>query len=355
MAISSPARTTDSVRIGVDVSKNSYSFATMDADIMSKTRTIPADPEHLYSYAAKRYPNRNLVFAYEAGPTGYGLHDHLTGKDCGCLVVSPNSIPKASNERVKNNKIDARKLTRNLAAGQLKSIRVPQGAYRELRHLVKTRENYATARRRAKQRIKALLLFESLNGHLKDADHSWSRRYLKALKTIPCSSAVRTRLDMLLSDLEYARQGLLASHRAIQAFLKEQPSVHEYMIYCRSIPGIGFVTAVTVLGKSGDPANLANVRELGAFIGLTAGEHSTGDTVRRSGITHFGDPYLRFLMIEAAWIAIRKDTELYQFYHRIRKRHNPKYASQKAIVAVARKLTHRLYRVLKDKRMYTIH
>ncbi|MFH1995950.1 MAG: IS110 family transposase [Candidatus Omnitrophota bacterium] len=355
MAASSLARNKHDVYIGVDVSKNSYSFTAMEADIMYKARTIPASPEHLYTYATKRFPDKNIIFAYEAGPTGYRLYDYLTVKNYGCLVVPPNSIPKASNERVKNNNIDARKITQNLQAGQLTSIRVPQGAYRELRHLIKARENYAQSRRVAKQRIKALLLFESLNDYLKDADRSWSHRYLESLKTIPCSPAVRSRLDMLLDDLEYARHHILASHSTLQAFIKEQPSVQENIGYLRSIPGIGFVTAVSLLGKIGDPAGLTNVRELGSFIGLTSRENSTGDTVHRGGISHFGNAYLRFLMVEASWVAIRKDAELHQFYYRIKRRHHPRYASQKAIVAVARKLTHRIYRVLKDKRMYCIH
>lgn len=127
------------------------------------------------------------------------------------------------------------------------------------------------------------------------------------------------------------------------------------MQYAQSIPGIGFITATSILGKIGDPGNLRNVRELTCFMGLTPTERSSGDITRRGSITHLGDKKLRALLIEAAWVAIRSDIELREFFYRIKSRNHPMCASQKAIVAVARKLTQRIYRVLKDQRRYVTH
>ncbi|MDD5477604.1 MAG: transposase [Candidatus Omnitrophica bacterium] len=97
---------------------------------------------------------------------------------------------------------------------------------------------------------------------------------------------------------------------------------------------------------------LSNPRELGAFIGLVPREHSTGDKISKGSITHMGDVFLRSLLIEASWVIIRKDTRMRQFYDRIRSRHHPHIAARKAIVAVARKLTLIIYRVLKEQRDY---
>ena len=57
-------------------------------------------------------------------------------------------------------------------------------------------------------------------------------------------------------------------------------------------------------------------------------------------------------MVEAAWVAIRKDTQLKQFFDRVKSRNHPKVASRIAITAVARKITQIIYRVLKDERNY---
>jgi len=342
--------------IGIDVDKNKFSFTVIDNNIMKNSRTIPSDPQMLYNYISKNYPDKKTLFAYEAGPTGYHLHDYLLSKERDCFVVSPNTIPKAGNEKVKNNRIDSRKIATHLSAGQLKSIRVPTGPYRELRNLVNIRENYASARKIAKQRIKALLLHANLYQHVNTADSvRWSNRFVKSLYAIPCSYAVRTRLDMLLMDLDYARKQLAISHRHLKKFVQSQPDIYRNMEYAVSLPGIGFITAVTLFARSGDPANLKNLRELAGFIGVTPTEHSTGDKENRGPISHLGNSNLRSLFVEAAWTAIRRDTGLRQFYQRIVRRNHPKGAARKAIVAVARKLTERLYRVLKDQRKYIVY
>ena len=340
---------------GIDVDKNKFSFTVIDNAIMKRSRTIPSNPDQLYNYIRKNYPDKRVLCAYEAGPTGYHLYDHLTSNKCECLVVSPNTIPKASNEKVKNNKIDSKKIAENLSAGRLRSIRVPTGNYRELRNLVKIRENYATARKVAKQRIKSLLLHANLYPFVKEPDNNWSKRFVQNLKEIPCTPAIRTRLDMLLMDLEYSRNQLLISHKHLRTFVNDHLDIKNNVEYAISVPGIGFITAVTLFAKSGDPANLRNTRELAGFIGVTPTEHSTGDTENRGPISHMGDSKLRILFVEAAWVAIRTDVGLRQFYHRIVSRNHPKGASSKAIVAVARKLTERLYRVLKDQRRYFVH
>ncbi len=147
--------------IGIDVDKSSFSFTVKDHSTMKKSKKVPANTESFYNYIQKTYPGKKIICAYEAGPTGFHLHDYLTQKNVPCLVVSPLSIPKASNERVKNNRIDSDKIAQHLRSGDLKTIRVPQGPYRELRHLVKTRENYSSNRKVAKQRIKLDTLHNS--------------------------------------------------------------------------------------------------------------------------------------------------------------------------------------------------
>ena len=341
--------------IGIDVDKKSFSFTVKDHYNINRSKKIPSEPKIFYQYIKKHFSNDRVLCAYEAGPTGFGLYDYLKSKQQPCLVVSPLSIPKAINERVKNNRLDSMKIAEDLRSGQLKSIRVPEDSYRELRHLISLRENYANNRKSAKQRIKSLLLYTELHRHFKNKEENWSNSYLKKLKELPCSVAERQRLDMLLMDLEYARKQTLYILRQIRQFIQEHEEINKNMGYLQSLPGIGFITASTVLGRIGNPADLKSCREIGAFLGLVPREKSTGEVINQGAITQLGNRYLRSMLVEAAWTAIRADTQLGQFYHRIKLRHHPKIAAKKAIVAVARKLTQRIYRVLKEQRMYIVH
>lgn len=338
--------------VGIDVDKNSYAFTVEDRNGLRISKKIPADPQQLEQYIQKRYGQDGVIIAYEAGPTGFGLYDYLTKQGRSCVVVSPSSIPKASNERVKNNRIDSLRITDHLKSGRLKPVRVPAGEYRELRYLIHIRELQTKRRKASKQRIKALLLLAGLHEQLRDVEQNWSGKYLRHLKELRCSPSQRMGLDMHLTDLEHSRRQTQVVLTALRKIVRDHEGLNNNVQYLTSIPGVGFITAVTVLGRIGDPQNLQNVREISAFLGLVPREQSTGDEVNRGSITHLGNRTLRGILIECAWTSIRKDKELGQFYYRIKNRHHPKIGARKAIVAVARKLTQRMYRVLKDQRMY---
>ena len=342
------------VFIGLDVDKKSYVLAVRGSDSMSRPIRMPSNPRMLLDYINKHHKGKRVICAYETGPTGFGLYDYLT--ECGvpCLVVSPFSIPKATNETAKTNRIDAKKIAEYLHYGKLKSVVVPKGKYRDLRHLARIREKYVRMRVKTKQRIKALLLQESLYESLKDEKNAWTGEYVLKLKEINTTDAVRYRLDTLITDLEYSRTQLLAACRKLKDFCKLHPEINKYKTFLKSIPGIGFIIAITILAKIGDPLQLKRIRQLAAFTGMIPWEKSTGDTENKGTITHMGNKILRTLLVEAAWAAIRKDARLRQFYFRIKTRNHPKAASRKAIVAVARKMTHIIYRVLTDQRMYVL-
>ncbi|MDP3790192.1 MAG: IS110 family transposase [Candidatus Omnitrophota bacterium] len=341
--------------VGIDDSKSKLSFTVMNELSLISSKTIPSDPENVYNYMRRHFPDKRALYAYEAGPTGFRLYDYLTAKGECCFVVSPASLLKAANQRVKNNRIDSLKIASQLKAGELHSIRIPEGPYREVRYLIELRENYAQNQRAAKQRIKSLLLYTGLHTCLPDTDMRWSNHYLCLLKELSCSEIMRQKLNMLLADLAYFRAQALVVLRQLRNFCQRHEEINEYRNYLQSIPGIGLITSLTILARIGDPRNLRNPRELAAFAGLVPTEKSTGDSIQHGSITHLGNPMLRSALIEAAWVAIRGDTELRQFYERIRSRHHPGIGAQKAIVAVARKLTQRIYCVLKEKRNYTVH
>lgn len=287
------------VYVGIDVDKHSFALTVKEPSGMMYSKKIPAKPEQLHHFLNARYRDKTMLCAYEAGPTGYHLYDYLNQQAQPCIVIAPHALPKSAGDVVKNNRLDSVKIVQQLSAGNLRPIRVPEGAYRQLRHLVTIRHQYAAMQRVAKQRIRALLLFEHLPDPLEVGKH-WSNRFIISLQATPCSGAVRQRLELLLRDLGYAREQLALSERQLRSFVKEEPEIRTYVKHLESVPGIGFITAVSVLGRSGDPALLQHVHELGAFVGVVPKEHSSGDVIRYGGITHRGDQQLRSLLIEAA-------------------------------------------------------
>jgi transposase len=69
----------------------------------------------------------------------------------------------------------------------------------------------------------------------------------------------------------------------------------------QAMRGIDLVAAVTILAEIGDLSRFASPRELMGYLGLVPSERSTGDSVKRGGITKAGNRRARRILVEAAW------------------------------------------------------
>jgi transposase len=295
-----------------------------------------------------------VAFVYEAGPTGFGLYDDLVASNQLCLVVAPSMVPTAPGQRVKTNRLDGKKLSLGLRGGELRSIHVPSRSYRELRHLVQLRDTHTRQMTGTKCRIKALLLFEGIPFPKLPANNQWSARLVAELRALPCPEEVRFKLDHMIGTLYFNFNSAVLVQKRIRRFCQNDPELRQSIKLLTSLPGIGWITAAHSVARLGDWREITNVRQIAGFLGLVSSEHSTGDHENRGAITRTGDSRLRNKLVQCAWVAINKDPELRAFYRRIYQRQPKKVAARKAIVAVARKLTTRMYAVLKQQRPYVI-
>ena len=76
-----------------------------------------------------------------------------------------------------------------------------------------------------------------------------------------------------------------------------KPVVEAY----QAMRGASFLVAVIFAAEIGDVRRFETPPQLMAFLGLVPGERSTGDTVRRSGLTLAGNRRARRALVEAAW------------------------------------------------------
>lgn len=339
---------------GLDVDKKNISVTFLSHQKMLKSLRIPYSAEHLINYVRKHFAGQRIAFVYEAGPTGYGLHDSLQVQDYLCLVACPSMIPKAPGSRVKTNRLDSQKLSESLRGGQLRGIHVPSQTYRHLRHLTQLRDTTVGQVVATKCRIKALLLFEGIAFPDARPASQWSFSVIRKLKELPCPEAVRFKLDRLLETLEFSQKQAVEVLREIRRFCRQDPELKRSIGYLTSIPGIGWIVGSHLLARIGDWRHLRDVRQLAGFLGVVPTEHSTGESINRGSITRSGDRRLRAKLIQAAWSATRQDPELRDFYRSIYRRHPRDRAASKAIVAVARKLTTRIHAVLRDQRPYVV-
>ncbi len=104
-----------------------------------------------------------------------------------------------------------------------------------------------------------------------------------------------------------------------------------------TIPGVGTITALTYKAVIDNPHRFDNLRDIGAYLGLTPNQYSSGDTVKQGRISKCGCTELRTLLVECAIVILTRTTgwtKLRAWELKIMKRSGLK----KAAAAVARKL-----------------
>jgi transposase len=303
---------------GSTVDKHSIAVTFCNHEELLRSLRLPYSAPQLLNYVQKHFAQQRLAFVYEAGPTGFGLYDELVAAGHPCLVVAPSMVPTAPGQRVKTNRLDSKKLSTALRGGELESIHVPTPLYRELRHLVQLRDTQVRQLTACKCRIKALLLYEGIAFPSDDGkEKQWSAPVLDELLELPCSQTVRFKLDQLIGTLHFHFNAAAAAQQQIRWYCQKDAELRRSISLLTTIPGIGLIVATHLVARLGDPTLITNVRQIAGFLGLVSSEHSTGDKQKRGAITHAGDSRLRNKLIQSAWVTIRKDPELREFYGRV--------------------------------------
>jgi len=288
--------------IGLDVHKKTITIAIADKCRENKPRvygTIANELEAVDKFCRKMLSSASqLHFVYEAGPCGYGIYRHLTAKGFDCMVAAPSLIPKKSGERIKTDRRDATNLARLHRAGELSAVYVPDSADEAMRDLSRARQDAVHASRKAKQQLKALLLRHHICYSGRSA---WSKAYFRWLADIA----------MAYPAQQVALQEYIdAVHEAIGRVDRLTDQIRQLVPVWRMAPvvsalqaarGVSLLVAVTLVAELGDLSRFRKPSQLMAYLGLVPSEHSTGERLKRGGITKTGNRHARRALIEAAW------------------------------------------------------
>ena len=118
-----------------------------------------------------------------------------------------------------------------------------------------------------------------------------------------------------------------------------------------TIPGIGLLTAGTILGELGNINRFASADKVVAFAGLDPSISQSGRSRKTGSISKRGSPMLRNALYRASVSAIRVNPVCKDFYERLKSRGKP---TRVCLIAVARKLVHIAFSVEKNQRDFYV-
>jgi len=301
-----------------------------------------------------------ITVCYEAGRDGFWLARFLEARGITVLVIDPASLQvNRRARRAKTDRLDVEGMLRALRRhhwGEPKVfsvVRAPSPAEEDSRGLSREREALVKERTRQINAVKALLTAQGVAG-LGACRRGWLDR-LAAARTgdgralgehlrhrLARLARLGRRLDEVnrqiaeveaeLADLDHRRAvDLPAGATTVAARL-------------RRLVGIGPVSAM-VLEEEAFHRSFANRRHVAAYVGLTPTPFQSGESNREQGIAKAGNPRLRRVMIEVAWMWLRHqpDSPLTKWFQ-ARVGDARGRVRRVALVAVARKLLIMLWR-----------
>jgi transposase len=334
--------------IGLDVHKKSWSVTILVEGMEHRTFTQPLDPRVLYNYLIKMFPGGNYYSAYEAGFCGYGIHHELNSIGIKNIVINAADIPASQKDQLqKRDLIDSRKIARGLEKGLLRAIHIFDRDKEELRSLNRTRFYLMRDLRRSKNRIKSFLQYYGIAIPTEYDNNQWPLKFIFWLKQIQMKTqSGQDAFSNLICSYEYHRAQILTLSRQIRIRIKEYDN--ELYSLLNTISGIGPLTSSALITELGDINRFPHIDHLSSFVGLIPRVKQSGETTFTGGITFRCNSYLRTLLIESSWQAIRQDPALMQYYHE----HLINNKGQKVIIKVARKLLNRIRYVMKNRQPY---
>ena len=231
----------------------------------------------------------------------------------------------------KTDRQDAQLLLKLLLEDNFPRVWVPSPENRDLRQLLWHRHRLVQMRTRIMNQLQALAMNEGQRRKKK----LWSEQGRAQLEKLPLATWASRRRQDLLELLDRMNPTIEELTAAAEQEAKRRPEVLRLMTH----PGVGPLTALAFVLIIGTPERFRCGKQIGSYVGLIPSEDSSAGRQRLGHISKQGNSLLRFLLGEAAQIAVRCDSGWRRRYMHLAMRREKNIAK----VAMARRLAVRLY------------
>ena len=281
--------------IGLDVHARSVAAGVLGGESGEvRSSSAPAHTAELVSWL--RAQGESISVAYEAGPTGFGLARACAAAQIPCLVAAPSRIARAPGDRVKTDRRDALRLAKLLRLDELVAVRVPSLAEEAARDLVRAREDARGDLMRARHRLSKLLLRRGLLWE----GSAWTQAHERWLHA---QSFEERGLTIAYEEAVAAVESVRARRDALDAAIAEEATLEPWATTVGRLACLRGVSTLTAFGLAAEIGDWQRFdgRSIGAYLGLTPSESSSGERRRQGAITKAGNGHARRLLVEAAW------------------------------------------------------
>jgi transposase len=245
------------------------------------------------------------------------------------LLADATACRRLAGRRIKTDREDANNVADLLACGRLPIAYAPPQHVWELRDWTRHRNYLSRCHARCLHRVKSLMNLNNRPGpgrmsadllarYLRGQGRRLPERHVKILWH------AHDQLSLVERQIEESERELLR--------LVAQPIFQSVFDLLDSMPGVGLITAATIMAEIGDFARFPDRKAIVRYTGLNPRIFESADVQRGGRLSKAGPPDVRWVLQQASWTAIREDAAIRKLWQRIAKRAGNKAAA----VAVAR-------------------
>ena len=267
-------------------------------------------------------------------------YGRAAGIDLTAEVLDARKIRIIAESVCKCDRLDA-KVLGELARSNLKLpvCYMPDDEEFALREHLRARSDLVRMRTMLKNRVHAIL---HRRGILAPAADLFTKAGRAFLGQLDLDEAGRTILDRYLETMDQIHRAVDESTVSLKELMR-RPRWGKAAALLQSMPGIGLITALTILAELGNLKRFRSRAAVANYAGLVPVVRDSNQKHYSGGISHRGSNHLRAVLAEAAWMAVPRVPVYRHLFERVEQKKN----KATAIVAVARRMLEDAFTLLK--------
>lgn len=335
--------------VGVDLGKKKIAVSVHNSQKKELTYTkITRSRESVERYFKDlRTSLQPLRVACETGNQSFWFADIMKDLGIDCKVGNANAMLYVWKTKHKTDKLDARGISILNGIDFIPEVHIPQNSIRDIRELLRGRCYLARKCAGFYNKIHSILDRHGVGYKRKDLRNKLAATWVEGQDIADSAKLVIKRYLGLIGQMDHEA---VSMEREVRKLVELMPEAKKEIELSSTTPGIGWFSASLLYFELDDIGRFKTFRDLASYTGLVPGRDQTGQTDIALGITHQGNKYVRWILVQDAWVAIRHSEyhrKLFA-YHKRRQR-----KAQKAIIPVARSLLKAVYKIRKTGKSYS--
>lgn len=331
--------------VGMDLHKKTSSFCVMDKEgNVLEEKTIRTVPEEIKKFVLSLGKKKEIKLVMEPLSQWHYYADFIEELGVGVTLAHPLKVKAISTAKVKTDKIDAKVLANLLRCNLIPEAYFAPKHVRNWKELCRGRSSLIDLKIQVKNKIHAIMF---RNGLVYPRSTLFTKKGRAWMNSLDLNSFFKANLNSNLNALESLEKEIGVLEKKIKQIVDET----EDMKLLRTIPGIDYVTAITIMAEIGEIKRFSSPKKLHSYAGLVPTIRNSGGKVNHGHISKQGSVYLRHVMVGVAQCQprLKNSVGLKWFFERLTLN---KKNGKTAVVATARKLLTVVFKVLSEKRSF---